>query len=120
MVALIRRAAARALAGRAWLGQWTPALFLVSVATLVALFYSIAPHWYDMERYWLAWLGDRAMHGDVPRVVGPESPYDAGRAWMPVEWLYAVAVAWTREHHVFVVMAIANGLAGVAILWWAL
>ena len=120
MMAILRRALLRAAARRKWLGQWTPAFVLTLVATALALFYSVVPHWYDMERYWLAWLGDRILDGSFPHAAGPESPYDAGHSWMPVEWLYAVAVAWTREHHVFIVFALLNGLAGVAMLWWAL
>lgn len=117
---MIRRAIARVRTGRSPLGQWTPAFVLTIAATLLALFYSVAPHWYDMERYWLAWLGDRILHGSFPHAAGPESPYDTGRPWMPAEWLYAVAVAWTRERHAFVAFAMFNGLAGVAMLWWAL
>lgn len=120
MIAIVRRAAVRAIGRRPWLGQWTPAFVLTLAATALAVFYSIAPHWYDMERYWLAWLGDRILNGTFPHAAGPESPFDAGHAWMPVEWLYAVAVAWTRERHVFVLFALLNGLAGVAMLWWAL
>jgi hypothetical protein len=120
MIAMMGRAIVRARSGRAWLGQWTPAFVLTLVATALTLFFSVVPHWYDMERYWLAWLGDRILHGSFPHAAGPESPYDAGRPWMPVEWLYAVAVAWMREHHAFVVFALFNGIAGVALLWWAL
>lgn len=120
MTGIVRRAFLRALARRRWLGQWTPAFVLILAATALTTFYSIAPHWYDMERYWLAWLGDRILHGSFPHAAGPESPYDAGRPWLPVEWLYAVAVAWTRERHAFAAFAIVNGLAGVAMLWWAL
>lgn len=120
MTAILRRAFSRAAARRSWLGQWTPAFVLALAATALTLFYSVVPHWYDMERYWLAWLGDRILTGTFPHAAGPESPYDAGHPWMPVEWLYAVAVAWTREHHVFILFALLNGLAGVAMLWWAL
>lgn len=120
MNAIVRRAFLRAVARRTWLGQWTPAFVLTLAATALALFYSVVPHWYDMERYWLAWLGDRILSGTFPHAAGPESPYDAGHFWMPVEWLYAVVVAWTREHHAFVLFALLNGLAGVAMLWWAL
>jgi hypothetical protein len=120
VIAIVRRALLRAVARRAWLGQWTPAFVLTLAATALALFYSLVPHWYDMERYWLAWLGDRILTGSFPHAAGSESPYDAGHPWMPVEWLYAVVVAWTRERHVFIVFALLNGLAGVAMLWWAL
>jgi hypothetical protein len=73
-----------------------------------------------MERYWLAWLGERAMAGQLPHAAGAESPYDLGRPWMPVEWLYATAVEWTRERGIFLPFAVLNGLAGAALLWWAL
>jgi hypothetical protein len=120
MTAMLRRAILRASAGRSWLGQWTPAFALTLCATAITIFLSVAPHWYDMERYWLAWLGQRVLQGDFPRAAGPESPYDVGHAWMPVEWLYAVLVAWTVTHRVYVGFALVNGLAGAALIWWAL
>jgi len=117
---MFRRALHRIVKGRSWLGQWTPGFVLAVIATLVVLFYSIAPHWYDMERYWLAWLGERILGGSFPRAAGPESPFDLGHPWMPAEWFYAVAVAWTRAHGLFAAFAVLNGVAGAALLWWSL
>ncbi len=86
---------------RAVSGAWSPLLLLVCTSAVVSIASCVIPS--DMERYWLAYAGDwtLAHHHILESLQGSWYP---SRPWVDQEWLVAVLTAWTRAHHVYILL----------------
>lgn len=82
-------------------GPWAPTLLLVFASAVVVTASCVVPS--DMERYWLAFAGDWSLahHHILESLQGSWFP---NRPWTDQEWLVAVATAWTRAHHVYLLL----------------
>lgn len=60
----------------------------------------------DGDLYWQRWLGEFILHSHtLPSALGPETFTAASAPWVPQEWLFSLAVALTKDHHVFFLLS---------------
>ena len=71
----------------------------------------------DGDLYWQRWLGDLVLQTHrLPAALGAETFTATGAPWVPQEWLFSVAVAAAKDHHLFVLLAIVVSALPLAIL----
>ena len=84
------------------------------VGRLTALAIAAPPG--DGDRYWQYWLGERILREHaIPRALGPETFSAPGAPWVPQEWLFSTALAWTVDRGLAWLVPLACALvAGIA------
>jgi hypothetical protein len=71
----------------------------------------------DGDLYWQRWLGELLLQTHrLPASLGSETFTSAGAPWVPQEWLFSLAVALAREHHVFMLLSILVSALPLAVL----
>lgn len=72
----------------------------------------------DGDRLWQYWLGERILREHaIPRALGPETFAAPGVPWIPQEWLFSTALAWTIDRGLTWAIPLACALAvGLALV----
>lgn len=71
----------------------------------------------DGDLYWQRWLGDLLLQTHhLPTALGSETFTAGGSPWIPQEWLFSLAVALAREHHLFILLSVLVSALPLAIL----
>src|SRR5579864_5371399 len=91
----------------------------VVIAIFAARFIMSALYYqgHDADLAWQQWLGNYVLHAHhLPGKLGHETFTSAGSPWVPQEWAFSVAVAWSIAAKRFAALAIATTVAAVLAL----
>ena len=91
----------------------------VVIAIFTARFLMTALYYpgHDADIAWQQWLGTYVLHAHhLPMRLGPETFTSAGANWIPQEWAFSVAVAWSLAAKHFSVLAIITTAAAAGTL----